>query len=255
MKILLLALAFAVSCKSLTEKDYYVTYRFEMAFNLMTVSSEQEYIDTIAASNDSVAYRKAFETFYWRFNYYLNETGEHAKYTSAPVSINITDDQYNDLKKKLSANTIYNIEQSILKNGETIDNLRERVKRVRQGRLLDTIGLHTAPIMVLSARLVRKEYTNYKDIRLSYQNISGKVISGIRFNWYGLNAFGEPADMGGLLKKGFGNGFDDATLRPERIGNGTWSISSQDAKKIVLAWPYEVAFEDGTKWEIGTIDH
>ena len=46
-------------------------------------------------------------------------------------------------------------------------------------------------------------------------------------------------------------GFDDAGLRPGKSKTGEWSILSRNAKKIVLVWPYEVVFEDGTKWEIG----
>jgi hypothetical protein len=118
--------------------------------------------------------------------------------------------------------------------------------------LFDTAGLYLSPVKVIKARLVKKEYSNYRDISLSYKNVSGKVIEGIRFRWYGENAFGEPADLGssGLYNEGFGSGFSDERLMPGRTSSGEWSILSIDAKKIVLAWPYEVAFKDGTKWKL-----
>jgi len=117
--------------------------------------------------------------------------------------------------------------------------------------LFDTIGLSNAPVKVLSARLVKQEYSNYKDISITYKNVSKKRIEAIRFRWYGINAFNEPADMGSYgLTKGFGSGFDDNPLSPGKSKTGEWSILSNDGKKVILAWPYEVVFKDGTKWEL-----
>jgi len=115
--------------------------------------------------------------------------------------------------------------------------------------LEDTSKLHDAPIIVLKAVPVKKEYSNYKDIRLTWKNVSNKTISAVRFRWYGVNAFNEAAEMGGSYR-GIGGGFSDDKLKPGRTDYGEWSLLSSDLKKVVKAWPYEVAFEDGTKWEI-----
>ncbi len=80
------------------------------------------------------------------------------------------------------------------------------------------------------------------------KNVSKKTISAIRFKWTGINAFGEPADMG--ITNGEGGGFDDDKLRPSKSNSGEWSILSRDLKKVTKAWAYEVVFEDGTKWEL-----
>lgn len=123
---------------------------------------------------------------------------------------------------------------------------------VIKNALFDTAGISEAPVKVLTAKLVTREYSNSKDIRLTWLNVSGKQVAAIRFKWYGLNAFGEPADMGasGIIK-GIGSGFVDRPLKPGKTDSGNWGIMSNDGKKIVLAWPYEVAFEDGTKWKCG----
>jgi len=107
------------------------------------------------------------------------------------------------------------------------------------------------PVKILSAKLIKQEYSNLKNIRLSWKNISSKKIEGIRFRWYGLNAFGEPADMGSYSPygKGFGSGFTDESLLPGKISYGSWNILSNDGKKVSAAWPYEVVFEDGTTWK------
>lgn len=116
----------------------------------------------------------------------------------------------------------------------------------------DTAGISQAPVKVLTAKLVGREYSNSKDIHLAWKNVSSKQVAAIRFKWYGLNAFGEPADMGNTsILAGFGSGFVDRSLKPGKSDSGSWGIMSKDGKKIVLVWPYEVAFEDGTKWKAG----
>jgi hypothetical protein len=147
-------------------------------------------------------------------------------------------------------------EKTIEDSQKFIDSLKvaERVDSVVQNTIrnayFDTVGISTAPIKVISAKLVRREYSNLKDIRLVWKNVSNKNIGAIKFKWYGLNAFNEPADMGSnYLQEGFGGGFTDRLLKPGKSDSGEWSILSKDGKKVVLAWPYEVAFEDGTKWK------
>lgn len=119
---------------------------------------------------------------------------------------------------------------------------------MKDAYLKDTAGTENAPIKIISARPATKEYSSYKDITLTYKNVSAKTISAIKFKWYGLNAFGEPADMGAVTD-GIGAGFTDKLLKAGKLTSSTFDISSRDLKKVVKAWPYEVAFEDGTKWK------
>lgn len=124
------------------------------------------------------------------------------------------------------------------------------VQSLKKNVLFDTVGLWSAPVKVLKSRLVKREYSNYKDISITYKNMSNKDISAIRFKWYGENAFGDPADMGSAgLQQGFGGGFDDDGLGAGETTTSQWSILSNNAKRVVLAWPCEIVFEDGTKWK------
>lgn len=113
----------------------------------------------------------------------------------------------------------------------------------------DTNGLFTAPIKVLIARPYQEDYSNYKGVHLEYKNVSTKTVEGIRFRWYGVNAFGEDADMTGI-QPGLGGGFTDSQLKPSKTDGANWNILSRDLKKIVIAYPTEVAFSDGTKWKL-----
>jgi hypothetical protein len=114
---------------------------------------------------------------------------------------------------------------------------------------MDTAGISNAPVKVISAKMVQEEYSKYKSVRLTYKNVSGKKIEAIKFNWYGIDAFGEPADMGSFMD-GVGGGLDDDPLGPGKSSTSTWSILSRNGKKVELAWAYEVAFSDGTKWKL-----
>lgn len=127
--------------------------------------------------------------------------------------------------------------------------MKDSYKRATNDLLFDTSNLSTAPVKILKSRLVKEDYSGYRNIELTYKNISDKNISGIKFRWYGLDAFGDPADMGNYEFKGFGGGETDDGLRPGRIDNNTWDILSESAKKIIKAWPVEVVFADGSKWE------
>ncbi|WP_281225402.1 hypothetical protein [Flavobacterium aquiphilum] len=115
---------------------------------------------------------------------------------------------------------------------------------------LDTTGQSKSPILITKSSLIKEEYSNSKNIKLFYKNISKKKIESIRFEWYGENAFHEPADMGNLSILGEGGGFTDEPISPNKSSYGTWSIHSKDAKKIISARAYEVAFSDGTIWKL-----
>ena len=144
---------------------------------------------------------------------------------------------------------------SVAQTGKTIhERAIERTDSLLEAStknvLLDTVGLYKAPVKVTKAVLFKKEYSSYRDIRLTYKNVSTKTIAAIKFRWMGTNAFGDPADMGTSMAEGFGSGFTDDILKPGKSETSEWGILSRDGKKVELAWPYEVAFTDGTKWEL-----
>jgi len=101
---------------------------------------------------------------------------------------------------------------------------------------------------LLAVKMIEPSKLNFTDtagLYLSPVKIqSNKDISAIRFRWCIINAFGELAD------RGYGNGANDIKLRVGKSNSSEWSLLSRDAKKIVSAWPTEIVFEDGTKWEI-----
>lgn len=130
------------------------------------------------------------------------------------------------------------------------DSIARDYKRKLPLSIIDTNGLYTAPVKVIKANLIRREYSNYRDIQLTYKNISSKTISAIKFSWFGKDAFGEPADMGSVVMNGLGFGFTDDPLKAGRTETSSWSILSRNGKKVVLAWPIEVAFKDGTNWTL-----
>lgn len=130
------------------------------------------------------------------------------------------------------------------------DSLMNAVNvQITQKVAFDTAGLSMAPVKVLSAKPYQEEYSSYKGVRLSWKNVSDKNIEAVRFRWYGTNAFGDAADMGSI-RDGIGGGYDDDLLRKGSTTSGSWNILSRDLKKIIIAYPTEVAFSDGSKWKL-----
>lgn len=129
-------------------------------------------------------------------------------------------------------------------------NVDSLIKASAKTKILDTTGMSKSPILVLKSELIAISYSNRKNIRLVYKNVSNKKISAIRFEWYGENAFNEPADMGNYTFIGSGGGFTDQSLNPGKTRDSEWDILSKDAKKIIAARAYEVAFSDGTTWKL-----
>jgi hypothetical protein len=151
-----------------------------------------------------------------------------------------------ELQKKMELDSF-----SKAKYGESsAEHVKKMVNATMKKALFDTVGLYKAPVKVLSAKIVKQEYSTYRNVRLRYKNISAKTISAVKFNWYGVNAFNEPADLGNSMAAGFGAGFTDDILKAGSSEAGIWNVLSRDAKKIELAWPIEVSFSDGTNWKI-----
>ena len=105
----------------------------------------------------------------------------------------------------------------------------------------------STPVTIIKSRFTNQEYSNYKDVELTYKNVSDKDIKAIKFEWYGEDSFGEPADMG--ITDGTGGGFTDDILKIGRKRTSTWNVLSSNGNKILTARAYEVVFTDGTKWK------
>jgi hypothetical protein len=237
----LLLMLFLASCQM--KKKYY--YR--------EGTKEEKLIE---AYSDSSAYMEAYKNFAIAKKVYNDmKKSFGGSSLDIPKSFELLNDKHLEITSK-----IFFAHKDSLENDMSYiidklpNNIEQSVTKAREekngiGAKYDTGGLYLAPVKVLTAKFVTKEYSSYKDISLRYKNINSKIISGIKFKWYGENAFNEPADMGGLLE-GWGGGFTDNALRPGSIDNGEWSILSRDGKKILIAYPYEVIFKDGTKWKL-----
>jgi hypothetical protein len=117
------------------------------------------------------------------------------------------------------------------------------IDKAKEKNAMDSTGQSNSPIKVLKYRLIsHNEYSNYKDIELTFKNISDKKIVGIKFHWYCKNVFGEVADNGDS------GGFTDKSISPNKTMTLQWEMLSKDAKKIKNVKVIEVVFEDETKW-------
>ena len=211
----------------------------------------------IEASSDSAAYMEAYTKFQISKKVYRDMNQSIGTLSlSEPKSFSLLDENRKDITYLISFSNKDSLEKftdnriNDLPNNIEVAVNKGKEERNGKGAKYDTAGLYLSPINVISARFVEKEYSNYKDVSLRYKNVSNKKVSAIRFKWYGENAFNEPADVGGLYRNGWGGGFDDEGLSVGRTTSSVWNILSKDGRKILIAYPYEVAFADGTKWEL-----
>lgn len=149
--------------------------------------------------------------------------------------------------------------QKILEDSETfIDSVRtarqvdsmvkETINSVYRN-VADSSGSWRSPVQVMKAVMVKNEYTSTRSVRLSYKNVSEKKVAAIKFRWYGVDAFGEPADMGDSFE-GLGSGLDNDGLNVGAKKTGTWNVYSSRGRKVTSACAIEVAFDDGSVWKL-----
>jgi hypothetical protein len=228
-KLLLIAVLFA-SCN--LNKDYKYVEHVNDPDLMGGFTSKDEDPVIIKAPNDREAYVQAYEKFA-----ISKKVFEEMNKTYGPVKEPVSFQLLNEKNEDISGLFLR-------------DSAEKNIDNIVSGLSLNIDSPKTfkystdCPVKILSSRPVEKEYSSFRDIHLSWKNTSKKTIVGIKFQWEGINAFGEPADVGS------GRGFSDDKLRPGKSDYGEWSILSRDLKKVTKAWVYEVAFDDGTKWEL-----
>lgn len=109
-----------------------------------------------------------------------------------------------------------------------------------------------SPIKIISATLLKNQYSDHKDIKLTYKNITKKSIKAIKFEWYCENAFDKPASGQFFFIKGVTRKHTESFLKSRKTESKIWEDFSTDANIIIAARAYYVIFSDGTKWELNS---
>jgi hypothetical protein len=117
-------------------------------------------------------------------------------------------------------------------------------------KILDTTNTKNTPVKVISAKLLKNEYSDHKDIQLVYKNVSQEDIKGIKFEWYCENSFDKPASGRSFYVKGKYTGQTAFLLKKQKKSATIWEDFSTDANTIVTVRAYEVVFTNGTKWTL-----
>nr|WP_294787026.1 hypothetical protein [uncultured Flavobacterium sp.] len=107
-----------------------------------------------------------------------------------------------------------------------------------------------SPIKIIKATLHKSQYSNHKDIRVTFKNSGTKSIKAIKFEWFCINSFEEPAN--GRYFYGEGRFTENSVylLKPNQEKTEFWEDFSTDADKITEIRAYYIVFTDGTKWEL-----
>lgn len=158
-----------------------------------------------------------------------------------PILISCTNKKSNATKPILQDNT----------NGKITEekNEKEIIDSVKHN-FLDTQKTKNSPVKIISAKLLKNQYSDHKDIQLTYKNTTRKNIKAIKFEWYCENVFDKPASGQFFFVKGISRGHTDILLEPRKTTSKTWEDFSTDAHAIIAARAYLVVFTDGTQWEL-----
>src|SRR6218665_1664091 len=107
-----------------------------------------------------------------------------------------------------------------------------------------------SPIKITNASLHKNNYSDHKDIKITFKNLGTKSIKAIKFEWFCTNSFDEPAN--GKYFYGEGRFTENSIniLKPNQTRSEFWEDFSTDADKIIEIRAYYIVFTDGTKWEL-----
>lgn len=159
--------------------------------------------------------------------------------TTSCVDKNKTD--HFSTKKEINSQQVY--KQIDIQNDQSpSDSIKQE--------FLNTQNNKESPIKIVSWKLFKNQYSDHKDIELIYKNVSKKKIGAIRFEWYSENAFNKPASGKFFFIKGKAEGYTHLPINAKQTRSQIWENFSTDAKTIISARVYFVAFSDGTTWKL-----
>lgn len=204
----------------------------------------------ILAKNDTVAYKDAFKKFIVARKIYQDvSTSSDKSNLNDPVAFSLLDANMNDITNAIqfpgrkafedrTESSVMSMSSIVPQNDKTVQKISSQ----------DTSQKFWSPVKVITSKFVRSKTSGLRNIQLSYRNVSDKTISNIKFRWFGVDVFDQPANMGGH-SKGMGVGDVEQTINSGELIVNEWEISTNDAKRILTAYAYEVSFSDGTSWK------
>ena len=141
-------------------------------------------------------------------------------------------------------------EAKIQEYNPTTNTVEKTLTDSVKNNFLDTEKTKNSPVKIISASLLKNQYSDHKDIKLTFKNTTPKNIKAIKFEWYCENVFDKPASGQFFFVKGITRGHTDVLLKSKKIESKIWEDFSTDAYTILAVRAYYIAFVDGTKWEL-----
>ncbi|OUL61519.1 hypothetical protein B8T70_15025 [Flavobacterium sp. AJR] len=117
-------------------------------------------------------------------------------------------------------------------------------------KYMDTVDREDIPVKILSAKLLKNEYSNFRDIHLVFKNISKKDVQAVKIQWFSVNSLEEPSNLRYFFVRGESCGLSVKLLKRSMVSKVTFEEFSSDANRVIKARAYEVIFSDGTVWSL-----
>lgn len=110
----------------------------------------------------------------------------------------------------------------------------------------NTTNASKFPIKISSVELRKNEYSNFKDIYITFDNIGHKDIQAIKFQWFSINSLNKPSNLRNFFMKGESCGLTTKIVKKKSSSKVVFNEFSSDANYVIKARVYEVFFTDGT---------
>jgi len=112
----------------------------------------------------------------------------------------------------------------------------------------DTLKKEKSSVKIISSTLMKNQYSDHKDIKIVFKNSGRKTIKAIKFEWFCLNSFDEPASGRFFYGEGRFTANSVHVIKPGQSKSEFLEDFSTDANKIITTRAYYIVYTDGSKW-------
>jgi len=139
-------------------------------------------------------------------------------------------------------------EQTTKQNIENVSVTKNKRAASAQMNASNNKKIEISPIKIKEARLLKNQYSDHKDIKITFKNLGKKDIKAIKFEWFCVNSFEKPASGRFFFAEGRFTENITYLIKSGRSKTEIWEDFSTDANKIIKIRAYYIVYTDGTKW-------
>lgn len=132
-------------------------------------------------------------------------------------------------KKNISTDIKYTPENEEAKYPNPPIKNKDSIKEI----FLNNKNELNSPVKILSSKLLDNQYSDHKDIQITYKNVTKKDIKAIKIEWYCENSFNKPANGKFFYIQVKSTAEITFLLKPGKTNSYIWEDFSTDVIKLL----------------------